>query len=164
MKSSRKSLYAIGMFICIALIYLGFISHSYNYDGTVFSLYLRYTDATGNLAQVVHSHHLLYQPLAHVFYKFLKLCSFEPITVFALQLFSIIFALLSLILFYFIIKSIFKKNYLAFLIIPLLAFSYNFWLFSIEAEVYIMSNFFLMLTFWLILKNPILLIGKGVYH
>ena len=147
LSQERWRLYTAAAIAVITLIYLGTRSQAYNFDGTVFALYLRYSTATGDLIRVVHPHHLLYQPLAHLFYRALELLSYEPVTIFALELMSTLFGLFGLILFLSLLKKLGHPPMIRFFFLLVLAFSFGYYLFSLEAEVYIISCFFLTATF-----------------
>jgi hypothetical protein len=143
----RWRLYTAAAIFVIALIYLGSRSQAYNFDGTVFALYLRYSAAGGDIIRVVHPHHLIYQPLAHLFYRLLEAFSYEPVTIFALELLSTLFGISGLILFYLLLKELGHPPMIRFFTFLALAFSFGYFLFSLEAEVYTLSSFFLIATF-----------------
>ncbi len=64
---------------------------------------------------------------------------------------SVIFSLLTLVLFYYLIRKVFKLTIeFAVLSTLLLAFSYGYWRYSVEAEVYAVSNFLVLMVFLLI--------------
>jgi len=91
----------------IGIIYLVYLPVSYDFDGTVFSHYLRYSLSKNDLNPVLQSHHLLYFPINYALYKFFYLIfGYQVLEYFHLQLFSLLFGLLSLMVIYRIFKNL----------------------------------------------------------
>ncbi len=135
----------IGIIFFIALVYYSFLPVSYNFDGTVFSHFLRYSIIKNDYISKLHPHHLLYLPLAIITYKAFSFLSGTPLLeYFHLQLISLFFGLLTLIFIYKILLSLTYRHFLSIAGVILIAFSYSFWLFSVEAEVHMPGIFFIV--------------------
>ncbi len=135
----------IFLILFIALIYFAYIPVSYNFDGTVFSHFLRYSIIKKDYMSKIHPHHLLYLPLGIITYKALSFISGTPLLeYFHLQIVSLFFGLLTLIFIYRILLSVTSKPFLSIAGVIMIAFSYSFWLFSVEAEVHMPGIFFII--------------------
>ncbi|MCP5104814.1 MAG: DUF2723 domain-containing protein [bacterium] len=127
----------------IALIYFIYLPVSYDFDGTVFSQYLRFAVLQNDLITTAQPQHPLYIPLNYLIYKPLKtITGYNPMEYFHLQLFSLCFGLLTLWLTYLIIKKLTDRKFFQISGIALAAFCYGTWYYSVEAEVHMAGLFF----------------------
>ncbi len=138
--------------LCLAalLLYAGFLSSRYNFDGTVFALRIERALALhdlSSLGELLHPRHLLYEPLGYLFCRAAGALGLQLRTVFLLQLMDVLFGVLSLALFHRIAFRLFPDRFLAAATTLLLAGSFGFWIFAIEAEVYVPGVCFLLLAF-----------------
>jgi len=144
MKYLKKYFIFVVIFF-IGLIYFLYLPVSYNFDGTVYSYFLRYSIIKKDYISKIHPHHLLYHPLAVGTYKALVSISKVPfLEYFHLQILSLLFGLLTLIFIYKIILYSTSKYFISIAGVLLIAFSYAFWLFSVEAEIHIPGLFFIV--------------------
>jgi len=133
----------------IGLIYFYYLPTSYDFDGTVFSQTLRNVLIKGGLGEVIQAHHPLYYPLAFFIYKALQITAgYNVLEYFHLQLFSLFFGLFTLIYCYKIVKKAVEPAAFQYFGIILIAFSYGFWYYSVEAEVHIAALFFVTAGFY----------------
>ncbi len=133
----------------VGITYFYYLPVHYDFDGTVFSQALRYALIKGGLIHTVQPHHLLYFPFNFFTYKFLKITTgYNVLEYFHLQLFSLFFGLMTLILIYKIIKKTIEQIYFHFIGIILIAFSFGFWYYAVEAEVHIAGLFFVAAGFY----------------
>ena len=139
----------------IGLLYFIYLPVSYDFDGTVFSQFLRYAILENNLSPVIQSHHLFYFPLNFVAYKTLNfLTGYQVLEYFHLQLFSLVFALLTLIMSYRILKKIIPDRFFPVLGVWAIALSSVFWIYAVEAEVHMAGLFFIVAGIYLLFFNP----------
>jgi hypothetical protein len=125
---------------------------SYSFDGTVFSHMLRYALQKHEWIEIGQVHHVLYFPLTYWLYRILHvLFGYRVLEFFHLQLFSMAFSVATLVL----VERLLKKLGLDLLLrlagVVIIAFSYAFWLFSVDAEVHIPGLFFTMAGMYLLL-------------
>ena len=136
----------------IALFYLGFLSARYNFDGTLFSLWLAQAIQTGHLGEYYHPHHLFYGPASYLFYKCLAAFGIKFSVVVTLQLLDILFAFSTILLFLILCYQKTKDRFVSIVFGLLLAFSFGFWFFSIEPEVYIGYTFSIFVSIFILLS------------
>lgn len=122
----------------------------YDFDGTVFSSYLRYGLIKGNLSEIVQPHHPLYFPVNYLIYKGLHaLLGYEVLEYFHLQLFSLCCGLLALWVSFKLIWDGLaaltpKRLFFSVWGIAFIAFSYGFLYYSVEAEVHMGGILFML--------------------
>lgn len=144
MKGIQSRLPLLLFFLIVLYVYLVFLPVTYNFDGTVFSHYLRYALVENDLQSVVQLHHLHYLPLNYWIYKTANtLFAYQPLEYYHLQLFSLFFALLSLIFIYKIVKALGMPLFFQLVTLFSTAFSYLFWIQGVEAEVHMAGFFFI---------------------
>lgn len=131
--------------LAIALLYFSFLPVNYSFDGTVFSHFLRYALLKGDWLAVTQIHHLLYFPLNYMIYRALEaLCSYHVLEFFHLQLFSLFFGILTLAAIERMLKRLNLALLLRLLAVAIVAFSFNFWLYAVDAEVNVPGLFFIV--------------------
>ncbi len=140
------------LFVVIPLVYFIFLPVSYSFDGTVFSHMFRSALLKHDWLGSVQFHHLLYFPLNYLAYRLLEaLIHYRVLEFFHLQLFSMFFGVASL----FLIERMLKKLGLDLLLrlagMAMVAFSYAFWFFAVDAEVHIPGFFFITAGMYLLL-------------
>ncbi len=143
------------VFLGIPLLYFIFLPVSYSFDGTVFSHMLRGALLKNDWQSIVQVHHLLYFPLSFLSYRLLEaLFDYQVLEFFHLQLFSMFFAMATL----FLLERMLKKLGLDLLLrlagVAMVAFSYAFWLFAVDAEVHVPGLFFTTAGMNLLLFRP----------
>ncbi|MCP4150454.1 MAG: hypothetical protein GY757_22085 [bacterium] len=131
----------------VGVLYFRYFPVIYDFDGTVFSQHLRYAVLKENMKPVIQEHHLLYLPCNYHLYRSLNaLTGYRPLEYFHLQVFSLLFGLMTLWVLYKILSRIIRKNTYFFSIggVLLIAFSYGFWYYSVEAEMDMPGLFFIV--------------------
>lgn len=155
-KSTAKWLPGLMLFL-IGFIYFSLLPVNYDFDGTVFSQYLRYALLKNDLAAVNQPQHPLYIPVNYFLYKGLqKIAGYNVLEYFHLQLFSLCFGLLALWMIYKIIKQITgpDQHFIHLAGMALVAFAYGPWYYSVEAEVHIAGLFFIAFGMYLLFFKP----------
>jgi len=140
------------VFLGVALLYFVFLPVSYSFDGTVFSHMFRHALLKHDWLGPVQFHQLLYFPLNYLIYRLLEaLIHYRVLEFFHLQLFSMFFGVATL----FVIERMLKKLGLDLLLrlasVSMVAFSYAFWFFAVDAEVHIPGFFFITTGMYLLL-------------
>jgi hypothetical protein len=153
-KFQGKYIFLLVIFL-IALLYFSYLPVSYDFDGTVFSQHLRYALVKGDLNLEQHPHHLFYFPCSYYLYKLLNsLLGYQVLEYYHLQLFSLVFGLLTLGVVYKILIHITGKQFFAVMGVLLTAFSWGVWYYSVEAEVDMPGLFFIMSGIYLLFFKP----------
>ncbi len=138
----------------IALLYFRYLPMNYDFDGTVFSHHLRYALVKGDLNLDQQPHHLFYFLCNYFLYKLLHgLVGYQVLEYFHLQLFSLVFGLLTLVVVYKILIHMTGQQFFAVMGVLLLAFSLGMWYYSVEAEAHMPGLFFIVSgIYWLFFK------------
>jgi hypothetical protein len=139
----------------IALLYFRYLPVSYDFDGTVFSQHLRHALVKSDIIPALHPHHLFYFPCNYFLYKLLHgVLGYQVLEYFHLQLFSLVFGLLTLGVVYKILNHITGKQFFSVMGILLMAFSWGVWYYSVEAEVDMPGLFFIVSGIYLLFFKP----------
>jgi hypothetical protein len=139
----------------IGLIYFIFLPVSYDFDGTVFSHYLRSGLIKNDLKIIHQPQHPLYMPVNYFLYKALQVTlDYNVLEYFHLQLFALVFGLLTLWFCYKIIRQITDRRFFQAAGILLIAASYATWYYSVEAEVHMPGLFFVTAGMYLLFFKP----------
>jgi hypothetical protein len=151
MSTALKRLLAALVFAGIPLLYFSFLPVSYNFDGTVFSQMLRYALLKHDWLEVVQLHHLAYFPLNYLAYRVLAaLFHYRVLEFFHLQMFSLFFGAATLLLVERTLKKLGQALVLRVIGVSLVAFSYAFWQFAVDAEVHVPGVFFTLAGMYLL--------------
>jgi hypothetical protein len=151
MSAALKRLLAALVFAGIPLLYFSFLPVSYSFDGTVFSQMLRYALLKRNWLDMVQLHHLAYFPLAYLAYRVLAaLFHYRVLEFFHLQMVSLFFGAGTLLLVERTLKKLGQALELRVIGVSLVAFSFAFWQFSVDAEVHIPGVFFTLAGIYLL--------------
>jgi hypothetical protein len=140
---------------CIGLIYFIYLPVNYDFDGTVFSQYLRNALISDDLVKTSQPQHPLYTPVNYLIYKGLNMAvGYNVLEYFHLQLFSLCFGLLTLWVSYKIVTKVTDRPFFHFAGMALIASCYGIWYYSVEAEVHMAGLFFITLGVYLLLFKP----------
>ncbi len=139
------------IFVAVAIIYLAFPTRVYYWDGIVFAQSIE--DASSLSPSLVHPNHLIYNFAGYIFYKLLGALGFDLRAVTALQILnSLLSAACAAVLFGILFDTL-RSVYLSVCLTLLFAFSATWWKFSTDANAYIPSLLFLLISFYLILPD-----------
>jgi hypothetical protein len=148
----------VALFTLIAAIYLFFPTKNYYWDGIAFAQAIE--GAPRIHPSLVHANHLIYNLVGYIFYRALQLVGFNLRAVTALQILSSFCSALTSVLLFRILKGTLRSIYYAITLTVLFAFSATWWRFSTDADAYIPSILFLLLSFYFVLPrrkpNPVL--------
>jgi hypothetical protein len=135
----------------IALIYLAFPTRVYYWDGIAFAQAIE--DASGLNASLVHPNHLIYNFVGYIFYKLLLSLGFQLRAITALQILNCVLSAACAGVLFGILMDTLRSVYLSVCLTLLFAFSATWWKFSTDANAYIPSVLFILISFWLVLPR-----------
>ena len=139
------------LFIAIALIYLSFRTRVIYWDGIVFAQMIE--NARGLSPSLVHPNHLIYNFAGYIFYKLLRSLGPEIRALTALQILNCILSAMCARVFFSILLNTLRSLYLSVCLTLLFAFSATWWKFSTDADAYVPSVLFLLISFYLVLPK-----------
>ena len=139
------------LFIAIAAIYLLFPTRVYYWDGIVFAQAIE--DAPRLNPSLVHPNHLIYNFVGYIFYKLLGALGFQSRAVTTLQILNSLLSAACVGVLFVILFDTLRSLYLSVCLSLLFAFSATWWKFSTDANAYIPSVLFLLISFYLVLPD-----------
>jgi hypothetical protein len=139
------------LLITIAIIYLLFPTRVYYWDGITFAEMIE--NARGLSPSLVHPNHLIYNFVGYIFYKLLRSFSPELRVLTALQILNILLSAICARILFSILLDTLRSLYLAVCLTLLFAFSATWWKFSTDADAYVPSVLFLLISFYLVLPK-----------
>ena len=148
---SRSHIPALFIFIAIAAIYLSFPTRVYYWDGIVFAQMIE--NAPRLTPSLVHPNHLIYNFAGYLFYKLLRALGADVSALAALQILNSLLSALCACVMFSILRRTLRSFYFAICLTLLFAFSATWWKFSTDADAYIPSVLFVLLSFYLVLPG-----------
>ena len=145
---------AIAALLALALValYLAFPTKAYYWDGIVFAQSIE--DVSRGLSiSLAHPNHLIYNFAGYFFYRLLRGFNANLRAITALQILNSIFSAGCATILFLIFRDTLRSTYFAVCLTLLFAFSATWWKFSTDANAYIPSVFFLLLSFYLVLPE-----------
>lgn len=139
------------LIIATAIIYLSFPTRVYYWDGIAFAQAIE--DAPSLTASLVHPNHLSYNFVGYLFYKLLMTFGPDVRAVTALQILNSLLSAACAGVMFAVLKATLRSLYLSLSLTALFAFSATWWKFSTDANAYVPSVLFLVLSFYLILPS-----------
>jgi hypothetical protein len=139
------------LIIAIVIIYLLFPTRVYYWDGITFAQTIE--NVPRLQPSLVHPNHLIYNFAGYIFFKLLRSFSPEIRALTALQILNILLSALCARIFFAILLDTLRSLYLAVCLTLLFAFSATWWKFSTDADAYIPSVMFLLISFYLVLPG-----------
>ncbi|HEX8920224.1 MAG TPA: DUF2723 domain-containing protein, partial [Pyrinomonadaceae bacterium] len=139
------------MFAGIFLAYLLLLTKNYYWDGIFFAQTIE--DATRLDPQLLHPNHLIYNVVGYLCYRAARGLGLQVRAVEVLQILNCFAGALSAYVFFRILLDCLKSVYLSAVLTLLFAFSATWWKFSTDADSYIASVLFLLISFYLILPH-----------
>jgi hypothetical protein len=147
MKDNEKLLPWL-VFAGVALIYLLFPAKNYFFDGIAFAQAIE--DARRVDTSLIHPNHLLYNVVGYLFYQLVQAAGIHLRAIQALQVMDGILSALSAYVMFRILRLSLRSQYLCWVLALLFAVSATWWKFSTDADAYIASVLFLLVSFYLI--------------
>jgi len=141
----RQWLLSIGLFSGALALYALTLTRIHTGDALAYTMAVE----SGDLRQLFHPHHLMYNFAGYLFYLLWRSIGWQGRALLPLQLLNAIVGALGILMFFAIAKRITRHDTIALISAALLGVSYGYWYYSLEVEVYIIASFFLLLCFWL---------------
>ncbi len=142
----------------LLFIYLAFPTRNYYWDGISFAQTIEDAKYIKNL---IHPNHLIYNLVGYWFYHLLLSVGFPVRSITALQILNAILGSTAALILFFTLRQLFPL-YLTTCLTLLYGFSATWWKYSSDANAYIISNLFILMTLYFILpgrKPKPLLVG-----
>ena len=139
------------VFVAILVIYLSFPTRNYFFDGIDFAHTIESAARVGT--SLIHPNHLIYNLVGYIFYELLRLIGLDLRAVAALQIMDSILGVLSSYVLFLILRSSLHSVYVSLGLTLLFSFSATWWKFATDADAYIASVLFLLISFYLILPE-----------
>ncbi len=155
----RPLVIAAGVLCC----YLPLLTKNYYWDGIFFARVIE--EAQGLDASLLHPNHLVYNVLGYLFYKLARGAGLQVRAVEVLQVLNCFFGAASAYVLFRILQDCFRSVYLCTCLTLLFAFSATWWKFATDADSYILSTFFLLVSFYFVLphRRPGPLLAAGAH-
>ena len=139
------------VFFFTLIIYLAFPTKNYYWDGIGFAGII---EAAPELnSTLFHPNHLFYNVVGFIAFQAAKSLGWQIRAIDVLQILNCIFGALSAVVFFRILKSLFRSRYLSLVLTLFFAFSATWWKFSTDADAYVPSVLFLLISFYLLLPS-----------
>lgn len=137
-------------------LYLAFPTKAYYWDGVVFAQAIEdVASGSAHVVSLAHPNHLVYNFVGYFFYRLLRSfglgANLRAITV--LQILNSVFSAGSATVLFLILRDTLRSIYFAVCLTLLFALSATWWKFSTDANAYIPSVLFLLVSFYLVLPE-----------
>ena len=144
---------AIPLLLSLALLalYLAFPTKVYYWDGIVFAQAIE--DAASANISLAHPNHLIYNFVGYGFYKLLRGFGADVRALTALQILNSILSATSATILFLILRDTLRSIYFSVCLTLLFALSATWWKFSTDANAYVPSVLFLLVSFYLVLPD-----------
>lgn len=149
--SKRKRYAALILGLFVFLVYAIFPMKTFYWDGVIYAQLIE--SASGFEAGLFHPNHLIYNFLGYSVYQSAKVFNESVRALYVLQFITIVFGGLCASVFFLITERLLKSSYLVFSMTAIFAFSAGWWRYAADADVYIISIFFLLICFLTILPE-----------
>src|SRR6266516_597846 len=151
--------------LAIFILYAAFLTRTYYWDGVLFSLQIEGVHR-GELSHAIlfHPNHLLYSALGYVLYSAALACGSNARAITVLQIFNVAVSVAAGFLVFVLSKRITNSSMTALFCWLLFAFGATWWKFSTDADSYILSVLFLILTIIFVLESSARVIPAALCH
>ena len=143
----------------ILLVYLCFPTKQYFFDGVDFAWTIESAPALST--SLIHPNHLFYEGFGYLIYKAVRGIQIDAKAITVLQVTNSVLGALSALVLFQILRLSLRSLYLCVALTFLFAFSATWWKFSTDANTYVPSVLFILLSFYLVLpdrkQRPLLL-------
>jgi hypothetical protein len=133
------------MFAGVLIAYLLLLTKNYYWDGIFFAQSIE--DSAALNAQLLHPNHLIYNVVGYLFYRAARSFGLQPRAVEVLQVLNCFVGTLCAYVFFRILLECLKSVYLSAMLTLLFALSAVWWKFATDADSYILSVLFLLISF-----------------
>lgn len=149
--TERRLLMPTLIFVAVFLLYVAFLTHGAHITRDP----IDYASAAESTLYSSHSpFHLIYQPVGRLFYLLWGLFGYQGGAMLPMQVLNALAGALGVALFYVVLNKIVEDRFIALATSLMLAFSYSYWRYSVEAMPYVPMVLILVLSFVLMLRIP----------
>lgn len=165
MSTTHWRVIAVSLFVVMILLYAFFPTRTYYWDGVLFSLNIEGVHR-GELpvGALFHPNHLLYSALGYVFYGVFVACGLSIRAITALQIVNISLAAITAWMLFRFARHLTRSMFVAAFCAVLFAFGATWWKFSTDADAYVITVLFLLLTIQLVAREHLRLLLAAVCH
>jgi hypothetical protein len=139
------------LLLLIFAIYAAFPTKDFYWDALIYSQFVE--DSPNFGVHLLHPNHLFYNALGYAAFHAARAFGFAARAIYVLQFVTIVFSVASALVFFKILKRSLHGDYLSFALTALFAFCAAWWRFSTDADVYPLSVFFLLGSFYFLLPG-----------
>jgi hypothetical protein len=139
------------LFAGTLLVYLLLLTKNYYWDGIFFAQTIE--DAPGPNASLLHPNHLFYNVVGYSAYRAVRALASGVRALTVLQVLNCIVSAAAVCVLFRLLFEVFKSAYVSVVLTLVFAFSATWWKFSTDGDSYILSVFFLIVGFYLILPG-----------
>jgi hypothetical protein len=152
------------LLIAIIAFYSAFLTRTYYWDGVLFSLYIERVHR-GELPSAIlfHPNHLVYSALGYLLYSAALACGLNLRALTLLQMLNVVVSVAAGLVVFVLAKRV-TKSFIALFCWLLFGFGATWWKFSTDADSYILSVLFLLLTILLVVREPPRIITAAICH
>lgn len=140
------------MSLALLALYLAFPTKVYYWDGIVYAQMIEDAAAAAKIS-LAHPNHLIYGFVGYFLFRTLHAVGMNLRALSVLRLLNSVFSAGCAALLFAILRDMFRSTYYSVCLTVLFALSAMWWKFSTDANPYIPSVFFLLLTFYLVLPD-----------
>ncbi|HVG34735.1 MAG TPA: hypothetical protein VM911_16825, partial [Pyrinomonadaceae bacterium] len=151
MDRNRERLVVWTVFPAVLLVYLCFPTKNYFFDGVDFAYTIE--SARRLSTSLVHPNHLIYNLVGYLIYKAVRAVGIETRALEVLRIANSLLAVLSAYVLFRILRTFVRSLYLCTALVLLFSFSATWWKFSTDANAYIPSVLFILISFYLALPT-----------
>lgn len=151
MDKKKERLIAPIIFAAALLVYLCFPTRNYFFDGVDFAHTIEH--APEFYPSLLHPNHLIYNVVGFLFYKLVRGVGMDVRAIAALQILNSLLGALGAVVLYKILRASISSLYLCCTLTLFFAFSSTWWKFSTDADAYIPSVLFVLISFYLVLPT-----------
>jgi hypothetical protein len=137
--------------LALLALYLALPTKVYYWDGIAFAQTIE--DAPGPSASLLHPNHLIYNFAGYFFYRLLRMFGADVRAITALQILNSVLSAVCAAVLFLILKDVLRSVYLSVCMTLLFSLSATWWKFSTDANAYVPSVLFLLVSFYLVLPD-----------
>jgi hypothetical protein len=137
--------------LALLVLYLAFPTKVFYWDGIVFAQAIE--DAASANVALAHPNHLVYNFAGYFFYRLVRVFDADVRALTALQILNSILSAACATMLFLILRDTLRSIYFSACLTSLFALSATWWKFSTDANAYIASVFFLLVSFYLVLPD-----------
>ena len=149
--TDRPAVIPLLLSLALVVLYLAFPTKVYYWDGVVFAQSIE--DAAGANVSLAHPNHLLYNFAGYFCYKLLRGFDANIRAIAALQILNSLFSAGCAAILFIILRDTLRSTYFSVCLASLFALSATWWKFSTDANAFIPSVLFLLVSFSLVLPD-----------